>query len=61
MAGSNVVLRAYGDGKKEGIQETRQKVLDFLEEEYMNPEVERGSELGEAILDMARRLSELMR
>ena len=50
-------LKAYNEGIKEGHEQLRVQVLSWLEAEFMKREVTRGSERGEAILELARELS----
>lgn len=56
---------AFAGGKKAGLligrQEVRKQVLDYLQEKYMDPTLVRGSERGEAILEIVRELSPLMK
>lgn len=52
----------YKRGYTEGLNNTRKVVLDYLEEQYMAPDAPaRKSPAAEAILQMARELSELLR
>lgn len=58
MAGSNVILRGIAQGKREGRAETKKEVLDLLETFYLSNDVERGSERGKIILEIASKISE---
>lgn len=57
----NVIVKARADGYKEGKIDTRKEVLGWLEEKYMDKEIARKSPEGEAILKLAKELSELMK
>lgn len=50
--GNAAVKVAYVDGARQGFG----TVLDFLQEEYLKPEIKPGSTEGEAILNVARKL-----
>lgn len=62
MAMNRAEQRAYDKGVRAGVtqgrQQARKEVLDFLGEEYMGPNAPaRGSERGEAILELARKIA----
>lgn len=46
---------------RQGVEDVRKVVLDFLEAEYMRKETERGSKYGQEILTLTRQLSERLR
>lgn len=48
----------YAAGVKEGKRQMRIDMLSWLEEEYLKPDVAIGDTKGEAILALARQLSE---
>lgn len=45
----------------DGVTDTRKKVLDWLEAKYMEADVARGDPKADAILELTRELSRLMR
>lgn len=51
----------YKVGFQEGRQRGHQDVLDILETKYMSDNIERGSEMGEAILQLAKNVAEELR
>lgn len=57
----NPILKARDDGYNEAARELRQSILTYLEEKYMDPEVERGSERGNTILEMTRDISAILK
>jgi hypothetical protein len=60
MSIADPLIRAYENGKKEGIRETRKEVLDYLEQQYMRGDVIRGEHIATEILKIARELSRMM-
>lgn len=61
MASKNPIIAAYNQGKRDQLLETRKEVLDWLEQEYLNPKVVRGTPIAEEILAIASKLSEMMK
>lgn len=61
MARPSEFQRGLLDGVRQGKAERLKEVLDWLEREYLKPEVARGSERGEAVLQLARELSQAVR
>ena len=49
--------RARAEGKAEGRAEARKEFLNWLNKEYLKPNVQRGGEKGQAILQVTRDLS----
>jgi hypothetical protein len=45
---------AHQVGFEEGLAKGRQEILDWLQNAYLDPKVERGSHRGEAILQVAK-------
>lgn len=52
------IIKAYEQGRREGMQESHSHVIDFLSEHYMSSKVKRNSPDGKAILRIATALSE---
>lgn len=57
---AKMIIAAQENGKREGRREVRKEVLDFLEQEYMKPEVKRGTPRAEGILELVTALATLM-
>lgn len=55
----NPVLKALIQGREEGARATQIMILGFLQEKYLDNEVERGTPKGDAILQLAREISEV--
>lgn len=53
--------KAFNDGKVEGRSEARRELLGWLEKKYMDPAVQRGSTVGQAILEITREMGEYFR
>ena len=58
---SQDILRAREEGRREGKEALRKEVLDFLQREYMNPNITRGDGKASAILEVTRGLSEYLK
>lgn len=60
----DALAKAYEDGWKagqaDGKRSVRTMVLTFLQKEYTSPSVERGSPHGTEILELTKRLSQLL-
>lgn len=56
-----VLKETFAAGVRKGEQNMRAKALTFLEQKYKDPDVLRGSERGEAILELAKELSEALK
>lgn len=61
MSQKSVIIRAIDQGRGEGRLEYRKKVLTWLEDRYLKNDVERGSDLGVAILSVTKELSEYLK
>ena len=61
MARPSEFQRGILEGIGQGKQQRTKEVLDWLEREYLKPGVTRGSEKGEAILELVRELSRAVR
>lgn len=57
----DIYIHGMKDGIDQGKTEAQVEILNFLQNEYMQGEVERGSIQGNLILDMARKVSEHMK
>lgn len=53
--------RGLLQGVKQGEAQQTKKILDWLEAKYLDPKIKRGSEEGNAILELARELSKAVR
>ena len=51
---NNVLKKQFDAGVSEGRRQAFKEVLDLLEDKYMDPSHERGSERAKAILTVAR-------
>jgi len=60
-----MALSDFQAGRKKGFEEgrieARKEVLSYLEQKYMNPEIERGSVEGDAILALTRELAKFLK
>ncbi len=54
-------LKGLNQGREEGRKETRRDVLDWLEREYMAPEIVRDTLEAKAILTVANELSKFLK
>jgi len=54
---SAALERALAVAKQEGRSEARQEYLTWLEKRYMGSDVERGTDLGKAILTIAKEMA----
>lgn len=61
MARPSEFQNGLNEGIQQGKKEMMKQVLDWLEEQYLNPKVKRGSERGQAILEVAHELSRAVR
>lgn len=51
----------FDAGVQEGRLQARKEVLTFIEEKYMSDTIERGSEEGNALLAVAREVSQFLK
>jgi hypothetical protein len=51
----------YKAGYDDGASETKSRILGRLEQKYLDPDVERGSDEGNAILALAKDVSEFIK
>lgn len=61
MMAINPVLKARQDGFNDAAVQIRKVVLDYLEAKYMAADTERGTPRAEAILEITRELTEIVK
>jgi hypothetical protein len=54
-------LKGLNQGREEGKKQTRKDVLDWLENEYLKPEIVRETPEAKAILTLANELSKFLK